>query len=83
MIEEGVGAGLVSMDRLSDAFDRIDAEGKGYISHGDLKNILGENYSKDVVDEMIEEGDFKKKGLVDFNEFVQLMTMDAEEAIIS
>jgi len=48
-----------------------------------LKNILGENYSKDVVDEMIEEGDFKKKGLVDFNEFVQLMTMDAEEAIIS
>ncbi len=71
------------MERLSDAFDRIDAEGKGHISHGDLKNILGHNYSKDMVDKMIEEGDFKKNGLVDYDEFVQLMTMNAEEAVTS
>ncbi len=74
---------MVSMERLSDAFDRIDAEGKGYISHEDLKNILGQNYSKDVVDEMIEEGDFKQNGHVDYNEFVQLMTKDSEEPNIS
>jgi calcium-dependent protein kinase len=72
------GAGLVTMERVSDAFDRIDADGKGYISPNDLKNILGENYSKDNVEKMILEGDFKKNGRIDFDEFVQLMFDDAE-----
>jgi len=70
------GAGMVTMESLSDAFDRIDGEGKGYISHMDLQKILGKNYSKDVADKMIEEGDLKKNGLVDYDEFVQLMTQD-------
>lgn len=72
------GAGLVTMDRVSDAFDRIDSHGKGYISHEDLKNILGENYSKETVEKMILEGDFKKNGRIDFDEFVQLMFDDVE-----
>lgn len=70
------GAGLVTMDRISDAFDRIDSEGKDYISHQDLKKILGENYSKEVAEDMIEEGDFKNNGRVDFDEFVTLMMKD-------
>lgn len=65
--------GLVTTDRLADAFDRIDANGKGYISHDDLKAILGENYKEEVVSKMIEEGDFKKNGQVDYDELLQLM----------
>eukprot|EP00551_Chaetoceros_affinis_P011130 CAMPEP_0203667244 /NCGR_PEP_ID=MMETSP0090-20130426/4119_1 /ASSEMBLY_ACC=CAM_ASM_001088 /TAXON_ID=426623 /ORGANISM="Chaetoceros affinis, Strain CCMP159" /LENGTH=929 /DNA_ID=CAMNT_0050531357 /DNA_START=665 /DNA_END=3454 /DNA_ORIENTATION=- len=65
--------GLITYDRLTDTFDRIDSSGKGYILHDDLKNILGENYNKETVDKMIEEGDFKKNGQVDFEEFLQLM----------
>jgi len=65
--------GLVTTDRLSDAFDRIDASGKGYISHDDLKAILGENYEEGVVRKMIMEGDFKKNGQVDYDELLQLM----------
>eukprot|EP00558_Chaetoceros_sp_UNC1202_P004915 CAMPEP_0197246916 /NCGR_PEP_ID=MMETSP1429-20130617/23542_1 /TAXON_ID=49237 /ORGANISM="Chaetoceros sp., Strain UNC1202" /LENGTH=183 /DNA_ID=CAMNT_0042707691 /DNA_START=17 /DNA_END=568 /DNA_ORIENTATION=- len=74
------GAGLVTEERLSDAFDRIDSGGKGYITRTDLKNILGENYSKEVVDMMIEEGDFKKNGQVDYDEFVLLMMEKDSEA---
>jgi calcium-dependent protein kinase len=67
------GAGLVTATALSDAFDRIDIEGKGYITHDDLKAILGHSYNKTVVDKMIEEGDFKKNNRVEFDELLQLM----------
>lgn len=67
------GAGLVTHERVADVFDRIDSEGKGFISHEDLKNILGENYEEEKANKMINEGDFKKNGRVDYDEFVQLM----------
>ena len=72
------GAGLVTTTALSDAFDRIDIEGKGYITHDDLKAILGHSYDKTVVDKMIEEGDFKKNNRVEFDELLQLMTLPEE-----
>lgn len=68
--------GLITIDRLEDSFDRIDRQGKGFISHDDLHYILGGNYSKETVDEMIKEGDFNKNGQIDFDEFVQLMIGD-------
>ncbi len=68
--------GLITYDRLEDTFDRIDRHGKGYISHDDLKHILGQNYTRETVDQMIEEGDMKKNGQIDFEEFVQLMIDD-------
>ena len=64
--------GLVTMERLAEAFDRIDADGKGYIAHDDLKDVLGEDYDKDMVDKMIEEADFKKNGQVDYEEVSQI-----------
>jgi calcium-dependent protein kinase len=73
------GAGLVTKDSLSDAFDRIDIEGKGYITHDDLKAILGHSYNKGIVDKMIEEGDFKKNNRIEFDELLQLMILPDEE----
>lgn len=52
------------MGALCDAFDRIDSDGKGFISRTDLKNILGDNYQEDVVDQMLDEADYKKNGQV-------------------
>jgi len=52
------------MGALGDAFDRIDSDGKGYISRTDLKNILGDNYQENVVDQMLDEADYKKNGQV-------------------
>jgi calcium-dependent protein kinase len=71
--------GLITHDRLADSFDRIDSTGKGFIIHDDLKNILGENYTKETADKMIEEGDFKKNGQIDFDEFCQLLEGNADE----
>lgn len=71
--------GLITIDRLEDSFDRIDSFGKGYITHEDLQHIMGDNYQKEVVDKMIEEGDFKKNNQVDFEEFIQLMMGDTTE----
>ena len=68
--------GLVTLDRLTEAFDRIDTDGKGYITHDDLKTILGKDYDKETVDQMIEEGDFKKNGKIDYEELLQLMFTD-------
>lgn len=68
--------GLVTMDRLAEAFDRIDSEGKGYISHDDLKMVLGKDYDQELVNQMIEEADFKKNGQVDYEELMRLMLRD-------
>mmetsp|Transcript_7902 Transcript_7902/g.8712 ORF Transcript_7902/g.8712 Transcript_7902/m.8712 type:complete len:778 (+) Transcript_7902:100-2433(+) len=70
--------GLITVDRLADTFDRIDSQGKGYITHEDLQILLGGNYSIEMVDNMIEEGDFKKNGQVDFDEFLQFMIGETE-----
>lgn len=73
--------GLVTKDRLAEAFDRIDAEGKGYISHDDLKMVLGKDYDQQTVNRMIEEADFKKNGQVDYEELMRLMFVDPTAAM--
>ena len=50
--------------------------GKGYITHQDLKEMLGSDYDKDTVDKMIEEGDFKKNNQIDYEELLQYMFAD-------
>lgn len=70
--------GLITMDRLATAFDRLDTEGKGYISHENLKVILGKDYDKEIVESMIKEADFKNNGQIDYEEFLQLMFANPE-----
>ena len=61
--------GLITMERLADTFDRLDSEGKGYISKDNLRQLLGKDYNAELVDQMIEEADFKKNGQVDLKNF--------------
>jgi Ca2+-binding EF-hand superfamily protein len=68
--------GLVTLDRLTEAFDRLDTDGKGYIDREDLKKVLGKTYDEATVDKMIEEGDFKKNNKIDYEELLQLMFSD-------
>jgi len=68
--------GLITMERLGEAFDRIDSGGKGYISKEDLELILGTDYDQELVHKMIEEADFKKNGQIDYEEFLRLMSFD-------
>lgn len=64
------------MDRLTEVFDRIDTEGKGYITHEDLKSMLGSGYDKETVDKMIKEADANNNGRIDYDELMQLMFSD-------
>jgi len=64
------------MEHLAEAFDRINADGKGFISRNDLKGLFITNYKKEVVDKMIEEADYKKNNQIDYDEFPRLMFAD-------
>jgi len=68
--------GLVTMDNLADAFNRIDTDGKGYISKEDLKKLLGTDYNEKLVEKMIKEADKKRNGQVNYDEFLRLMFDD-------
>ena len=68
--------GLVTMDNLADAFNRIDTDGKGFISKEDLKKLLGTDYNEKLVEKMIKEADKKRNGQVRYDEFLRLMFDD-------
>jgi len=68
--------GLITMEHLADAFDRLDGDDKGYISKDDLKNLLGTDYNEEKVNKMIDEADYKRDGMIDYDEFLRLMFED-------
>ncbi len=71
---------IVSHDRhLADAFDRLDADQKGYISKEDLRNILGPSSNHDEVQRMFEEADHDGDGEVNYEEFLQVMFSDPDK----
>jgi len=75
------GSSLVQEDQLVEAFDRLDADDSGYISRENLKEILGNQFSPQLVDEMIKEGDYKNTGHIDLEEFIALMRGTREKRV--
>ncbi|XP_046582415.1 uncharacterized protein LOC124289793 [Haliotis rubra] len=62
---------------LKDAFKVFDKNGDGTISAGELYDImtqLGEALSRAEVDEMIREADKDKNGVIDYEEFADMMS---------
>ena len=68
--------GLLTMERLAEAFNRLDVDGNGMISQEDLEKILGNKCEKSVVRAMIDEADYKNNGQIDYEEFLRLMSID-------
>ncbi|VVB09962.1 unnamed protein product [Arabis nemorensis] len=65
-----------SIEELSKAFKIIDHDNNGKISHHDIKQIakeLGENFTDNDIEEMIEEADRDKDGEVNLEEFMKMM----------
>jgi len=73
--------GLITMEHLADAFDRLDSAGKGYISKNDLQDMLGSGYNEDLVNRMMDEADYKKNGQIDYDEFLRLMFEDPTKGV--
>jgi calcium-dependent protein kinase len=61
--------GRIEEHRLADAFDRMDADDNGYITMGDLKNILGRNVTDAYIKNLIREVDTSGDGRISFSEF--------------
>lgn len=61
---------------LRESFKVFDKNGDGYISAGELRQVmmtLGEKLTDDEVEEMIREADVDGDGLVNYEEFVRMM----------
>ncbi|XP_063681917.1 calmodulin-like [Bolinopsis microptera] len=69
--------GTQKEDDLKDAFKVFDQDNNGYIDAVELQTILsnmGENLPMDQVEDMIREADLNGDGLIDYEEFIKMMT---------
>ncbi|XP_003468353.1 calcium-binding protein 2 isoform X2 [Cavia porcellus] len=71
-------ADMIGVRELRDAFREFDTNRDGCISIGELraalKALLGERLSQREVDEILQDIDLNGDGLVDFEEFVRMMS---------
>nr|XP_045228173.1 calcium-binding protein 2 isoform X2 [Macaca fascicularis] len=71
-------ADMIGVRELRDAFREFDTNGDGRISVGELraalKALLGERLSQREVEEILQDVDLNGDGLVDFEEFVRMMS---------
>uniref|UniRef100_U5EQS4 Putative calmodulin n=1 Tax=Corethrella appendiculata TaxID=1370023 RepID=U5EQS4_9DIPT len=64
-------------DELKEAFKVFDKNNDGLISSSELRHVmtnLGEKLSEEEVDDMIKEADMDGDGMVNYNEFVMILT---------
>jgi hypothetical protein len=71
--------GAISEERLAEAFDRLDSDDSGYISAENLAEILGEDFPREEIDEIIKEADLTKDNRVSYSEFLALWEQKHEE----
>merc|ERR1719419_1189092 len=67
-------------DSLKEAFRIFDKDDDGFISVEELRNImqnLGEKMSDKELDEMIVEADSDRDGLINYQEFVQVLCSES------
>lgn len=72
-------------EQLRKAFKVFDKNGDGLISAKELKEVmmnLGEKMSEDEVIDMIAEADLDGDGVIDYEEFIVMMTQDSKFQVI-
>uniref|UniRef100_A0A7S3K0F3 non-specific serine/threonine protein kinase n=1 Tax=Aureoumbra lagunensis TaxID=44058 RepID=A0A7S3K0F3_9STRA len=69
------GSSLVQEDQLAEAFDRLDADESGSISRENLRDILGNQFTPQLVDEILSEVDMLNNngGEISKETFMSLM----------
>lgn len=64
--------GAISEERLAEAFDRLDSDDSGKISAENLVEILGKDFPREEIDEIIAEADLTKDNHISYAEFLAL-----------
>merc|ERR1712098_967190 len=56
---------------MEEAFQRFDCDNSGFITVENLREVLGDEYNGEQVEDIIKAADFKKNGVIEYDEFVQ------------
>ena len=64
--------GAISEERLAEAFDRLDTDDSGYISADNLADLLGKDFSREEIDDIIQEAAITEDNRVSYAEFLAL-----------
>jgi len=70
--------GAIEEERIAEAFDRMDTDSSGYISQDNLRQLLGDEYSKEDIESIIEKADENKDGKLSFQEFKTIFKSETE-----
>jgi calcium-dependent protein kinase len=68
--------GMATQERLGEAFDRADPEGKGWIPKEDMERILRPYCDEDFVERTIQEAGCELNWSVEYDKFLQFMFKD-------
>ena len=74
---------LLNEEVLQDTFDRMDHDDSGVISRENLRSLLGSRASDELVETLMSEGDLKRNGHVDYEEFSRVMRSGASGSVDS
>lgn len=74
---------LVTEERLAEAFDRLDTDDSGYISVGDLRELLGEDVPKQYVQQVIAEVGVEQNTRVTYEDFLDMWRQELEDRSMS
>jgi hypothetical protein len=72
--------GAISEERLAEAFDRLDSDDSGYIDADNLAEILGKDFPREEIEEIIREADLSKDNRISYSEFLALWENKHENA---
>jgi Ca2+-binding EF-hand superfamily protein len=64
--------GNIEVEKVAEAFDRLDRDNTGYITEKDLRKILGTDYTHEKIQEFMKEVDVDNDGRISYNEFLLL-----------
>ncbi|CAB9524981.1 MAP kinase-activated protein kinase 2 (Fragment) [Seminavis robusta] len=64
--------GAIREELLAEAFDRLDCDDSGYISAANLKEILGDGFESNEIDDIIKEATGGKHDKISYSEFLKL-----------
>jgi len=71
--------GLITEERLAEAFDRLDHNDSGFITVDSLKAVLGDEVSSDYVEEIIAESGVHEDKRISYDEFLSLWEHEIDE----
>jgi calcium-dependent protein kinase len=73
--------GSIEEERIAEAFDRLDDDDSGYVTVENLRAFLGDDVSKDYIDDIIDEVDIVRDHRISYEEFLSLWDVTDDEVL--